>query len=146
MRAEPGHDQGKRRRVFLLEMDYAVPELAFDRWRLDLPNLSDLMDKGLWDTWRSCIPAITVPAWSSMLSSHDPGVYGFRHRADYSYDRMVIADGESMRQKRVWDTLGEAGLASVVVGVPQTYPVRPSRRASVSGRPIAWRDAGDELA
>jgi predicted AlkP superfamily phosphohydrolase/phosphomutase len=30
-----------------------------------------------------------------------------------------------VKEKRVWDYLGEAGLRSVVLGVPQTYPVRP---------------------
>lgn len=36
----------------------------------------------------SCVPPITVPAWSCMMSSHDPGslgIYGFRNRTDHSY-------------------------------------------------------------
>jgi predicted AlkP superfamily phosphohydrolase/phosphomutase len=63
-----------------------------------------------------------------MLASKDPGVlgfYGFRNRADHSYDRMNIATGNAVHEPRVWDVLGEADKTSVVVGVPQTYPIKP---------------------
>ena len=124
------------RKVFVIGLDCASPELVFDRWTEDLPNLKRLMENGLFGDLESTIPAITVPAWSSMLTSCDPGVlgfYGFRNRADYSYDRMSIAMGNRVREKRVWDYLGEAGLQSVVLGVPQTYPVRPLKGLLVSG-------------
>jgi predicted AlkP superfamily phosphohydrolase/phosphomutase len=71
------------RRLFVFGLDCAAPELVFERWRDDLPTLSRLMRQGYWGRLRSCIPAITVPAWSVMLSSRDPGVlgiYGFRNR------------------------------------------------------------------
>jgi len=85
------------RKVFLIGLDCAAPELAFERWRADLPNLTRLAEQGLWGELRSSTSAITVPAWSSMLSSKDPGVlgiYGFRNRADYSYDKMFVATGK----------------------------------------------------
>jgi predicted AlkP superfamily phosphohydrolase/phosphomutase len=56
-----------------------------------LPNLSRLMDAGTYGELTSTIPAITVPAWASMLSSKDPGqlgFYGFRNRADHTYENM----------------------------------------------------------
>ena len=71
-----------------------------------------------------------------MLSGKDPGVlgfYGFRNRADYSYDKMTIATGAAMKEKRVWDILGEAGKQVIVVGVPQTYPIRPVNGCLISG-------------
>lgn len=71
-----------------------------------------------------------------MFASKDPGVlgfYGFRNRSDHSYDRMSIAMGDAVREKRVWDYVGEQGGRSVVVGVPQTYPVRPIRGTLISG-------------
>lgn len=70
-----------------------------------------------------------------MLSSTDPGVlgiYGFRNRADYSYDRISIAAGNTVKQKRVWEYLGEAGKHVVLVGIPQTYPVRPVNGCLIS--------------
>ncbi len=102
----------------------------FEQWREDLPTLRQLMDQGVYGRLRSCEPPITVPAWSVMLSGRDPGelgIYGFRNRADYSYEHMQVASSLVVRHPRVWDVLGEHGLTSVVVGVPQTYPVRPLR-------------------
>ncbi len=118
----------KERKVFVIGLDCGAPELVFDRWRDQLPNLRRLAENGLYGDLMSSIPCITVPAWSSMLSSKDPGTlgfYGFRNRADRSYERMAIATGADVKEKRVWDYVGEAGRLSVAVGVPQTYPVRP---------------------
>jgi predicted AlkP superfamily phosphohydrolase/phosphomutase len=98
--------------------------------------LARLIDEGIYGPLSSSIPCITVPAWSSMFASKDPGVlgfYGFRNRSDHSYDRMSIAMGDAVREKRVWDYVGEQGGRSVVVGVPQTYPVRPIRGTLISG-------------
>lgn len=115
-------------KVFVIGLDCAPPELIFDAWRDELPNLKKLLEGGAHSVMYSSTPAITVPAWSSMTSSKDPGVlgfYGFRNRADYSYDNRFIATGQAVKEKRVWDILGEAGKQSIVVGVPQTYPVKP---------------------
>ena len=70
----------------VIGLDCAAPELVFDRWLDDLPNLKSLYQSGLHGLLRSCDPPITVPAWSVMMSSKSPGrlgVYGFRNRADY---------------------------------------------------------------
>lgn len=118
----------KTPRILVIGLDCAEPSLIFDRFKADLPNLSRLMAGGTWGELESCIPCITIPAWSSMMSSHDPGelgVYGFRNRADYSYDRMVTANSGAIHHKRVWDYLSEAGKESVLIGVPQTWPPRP---------------------
>ncbi len=100
----------------------------FEAWREELPVLGQLMREGMYGPLRSCEPPITVPAWSVMLTGKDPGqlgIYGFRNRADYSYERMQIANSLAVTYPRVWDVLGEWGVRSVVVGVPQTYPVHP---------------------
>ncbi|MCB0265022.1 MAG: alkaline phosphatase family protein [Calditrichaeota bacterium] len=126
----------KKKKVFVIGLDCAAPELVFHRWRDDLPNLRKLMTEGVWGELSSAIPAITVPAWSSMLSSKDPGVlgiYGFRNRSDYSYDKMFVANGDYVKEKRVWDYLSAADLQNVVIGVPQTYPVKPLNGHLISG-------------
>ncbi len=125
----------KERRLFVIGLDCGAPELIFDRWHDRLPNFARLADNGLYGDLASSIPCITVPAWSSMLSSKDPGTlgfYGFRNRADRSYERMSIATGADVKEKRVWDYISEAGKDSVVVGVPQTYPVKPLKGCLVS--------------
>lgn len=117
-----------RKRVLIIGLDCVPPELVFEQWRSELPNLRYLMEHGAWGPLESCIPAITVPAWSSMMASKDPGTlgfYGFRNRGDYSYDRQVLASADSVRVDRVWDLVSRAGKQVVTVGVPQTYPPRP---------------------
>ena len=122
-------------KVFVIGLDCADPILVFERWRQYLPNLRRLMEGGTYGELTSSIPAITVPAWSSMLSSKDPGqlgFYGFRNRADYSYERMSIATSRQVQVDRVWDILSRAGKQVVVAGVPQTFPVKPVNGCMIS--------------
>jgi predicted AlkP superfamily phosphohydrolase/phosphomutase len=115
------------RRVLLIGLDCAPPELLFDQLRAELPNLGRLIDRGLWGPLESSIPAITVPAWMTGLTSKDPGqlgIYGFRNRADHSYDKLSLATSQLVREDTVWDILGRAGKRSVVVGVPPAFPPR----------------------
>ncbi|MCD6289422.1 MAG: alkaline phosphatase family protein, partial [Anaerolineae bacterium] len=124
------------RRLFVIGLDCAEPSLVFERWRSELPNLSRLMAGGAYGRLRSCHPPITVPAWSSMLTSKDPGqlgFYGFRNRVDYGYGEMIVAGGDAVHHDRVWDILSRVGRRSIVIGVPQTYPVRPLNGIMVSG-------------
>lgn len=126
----------RRRRVLVIGLDCAAPALVFKRFRADLPTLSRLMTAGTWGELESSIPCITVPAWASMTTSRDPGVlgcYGFRNRPDRSYGEMVTVDSRAIAEPRLWDVLGAAGRESVVVNVPQTYPVRPLHGQLVSG-------------
>jgi predicted AlkP superfamily phosphohydrolase/phosphomutase len=122
-------------KAFVIGLDCAEPTLVFDRWRDVLPNFRRLMERGSYGELTSTIPAITVPAWASMMSSQDPGqlgFYGFRNRADYTYERMSIATAKAVRADRVWDILSRAGKRVIVAGVPQTYPVKPVNGCLIS--------------
>ncbi len=130
------------RKVFIAGLDCAPPAVLFQTGaenplglKDQLPNLSRLIDEGLYGPLSSTIPCITVPAWTSMVSSKDPGTlgfYGFRNRADYSYDRMAIATANAIHEPRVWNVLADAGKDSIVVGVPQSYPVQPLKGCMIS--------------
>jgi predicted AlkP superfamily phosphohydrolase/phosphomutase len=122
-------------RLIIIGLDCAEPSLVFEQWHEDLPHLARLMQQGYYGRLESCTPAITVPAWSCMMSGRDPGelgIYGFRNRGDRSYQRMTIADGRAVQVPRLWDILGEAGWKVAVVGVPGTYPPRPVNGVLVS--------------
>jgi len=132
----------KPRRVLVVGLDCAPPAVLFKTseehplgLKDQLPNLSRLVDEGIYGPLSSSIPCITVPAWTSMLTGKDPGVlgfYGFRNRADYSYEKMFIATANAIHEKRVWEILSEADKTSVVVGVPQTYPIKPLKGYLIS--------------
>lgn len=123
------------RKVMVIGLDCAAPELVFDKWKDELPTFRKLYSGGVYGELESAIPAITVPAWSSMMSSKDPGtlgIYGFRNRRNYTYDDLYIATGAAVKEPRVWDILGDAGKQVALVGVPQTFPVKPVNGVLVS--------------
>ncbi|MFQ5893255.1 MAG: alkaline phosphatase family protein, partial [Nitrospinota bacterium] len=81
------------KRVAVIGLDCAEPRLVFETLREELPTLRQLMAEGWSSRMRTTHPPITVPAWSAMLTSLTPGelgFYGFRNRADYSYDQLTI--------------------------------------------------------
>jgi len=130
-----GKGTGKtRRRVLMIGLDCAAPELVFDRFRDDLPNIKALIERSAYGRLKSAIPPITVPAWASMMTSKDPGrlgFYGFRNRVDRSYSKMGIVNSQMVREPAVWDLVSRAGGKVVVLGVPPAYPPRPVNGVAV---------------
>lgn len=130
-----GKGTGKtKRRVLVIGLDCAAPELVFDQFRDDLPVLSGLIGSSLHGKLRSAIPPITVPAWASMMTSKDPGqlgFYGFRNRTDRSYSKMGIVNSQMVREPAVWDIVSRAGGKVVVMGVPPAYPPKPVNGVSI---------------
>ncbi len=126
----------KRKRVLLIGLDCASPELLFDKYIHKLPNLRYMMENGTVGKLRSSTPPITIPAWMVMHSGKTPGqlgLYGFRHRDPGDYQNYWIVTSDKIKAKRVWDYLGEKGKKSIVVGIPPTYPVFPINGNLVSG-------------
>jgi predicted AlkP superfamily phosphohydrolase/phosphomutase len=124
------------RKVMIIGLDCVEPSLVFDQWRACLPNLSAMMAKGLYGPLTSTIPPITVPAWMSMLTSKDPGqlgIYGFRNRRDYSYDSLYIPNSTQVKETTLFQLFSRNRLASILLGVPLTYPPRPLNGIMVSG-------------
>jgi len=115
------------KKVLAIGLDSAPAEIVFDR-REELPVLRELIENGLYGNLRSSDPPITIPAWMVMCTGKDPGklgLYGFRHRKDYSYKDIWIATSQSIRERAVWDIIGEQGGQSCLVSVPPSYPPRP---------------------
>jgi predicted AlkP superfamily phosphohydrolase/phosphomutase len=112
-------------KLLIIGLDCMEPSLVFEQWRDQLPNLARLMVRGSYGRLESSIPAITVPAWSCMMSGRDPGelgIYGFRNRVDRSYSNLVISDGRAVKVPRLWDILAAAGWTVAVISVPGTSP------------------------
>lgn len=120
----------------IIGLDCAAPSLVFGGLRHELPHLAGLMARGRWGELASTIPPITVPAWMCLATGCDPGqlgLYGFRNRSDYSYGELALASSRDVRAPALWDLAGQAGLTSVVLGVPGTYPPRTIHGALVAG-------------
>jgi predicted AlkP superfamily phosphohydrolase/phosphomutase len=119
-------------RVLVIGLDCAAPEMLLGDDRL--VNLRRLMDAGTYGRLESIVPPITVPAWMCMATGQDPGtlgVYGFRNRADHSYDGLRVVNSRSIDAISVWDQVAREGKRSVVIGVPPNYPPRKVNGVSV---------------
>jgi len=115
-------------KLLILGLDCAEPELVFNKWINDLPNIRSLVKNGVFGPLHSTLPPITVPAWTAMMTSQDPGMlgfYGFRNRKSYDYEDLFFANAKYVKAKTLWNHLSRNRLRSLVFGVPQTYPPRP---------------------
>jgi predicted AlkP superfamily phosphohydrolase/phosphomutase len=116
------------KKVLVIGMDCAAPKLLFDEFFEDLPNIRKLMGHGVHGPLRTITPPITIPAWLSMVTGKDAGrlgFYGFRHRKDNSYTDIWLAFRHKLKDKALWNILGDHGLNSTVIGVPPSFPVGP---------------------
>jgi len=122
-------------RVMVIGWDCASPELVLDAWKNDLPNINKLMQTGVHGPLRSTDPPITVPAWTAMMSSRNPGVlgfYGFRTRHVGTYDGKWIPPPRPVKVPRAFGIASTAGKGVWFLNVPQTFPIKPLNGVCVS--------------
>ena len=116
------------KKVLIIGLDCASPDLVFGKWKNDLRVLRQLTEEGIYGLLESTIPPITIPSWTSMVTSKNPGrlgLYGMRNRQDYSYEKMIFANSLLVKEDTLWDILSRKGKKVGLLGIPQTYPPRP---------------------
>jgi predicted AlkP superfamily phosphohydrolase/phosphomutase len=119
-------------KILVIGLDGAPPEILLEDDRLT--NVRCLMEAGAFGRLESIVPPITVPAWLCMATSRDPGslgLYGFRNRADRSYEKQTMVDSRAVGDLTIWDQVAREGQRSVIVGVPPGYPARKVNGVSV---------------
>ncbi|MFW6023082.1 MAG: alkaline phosphatase family protein [Halanaerobiaceae bacterium] len=123
-------------KVMIIGLDAAPPELIFEKWRDQLPNLNRLINEGGYGPLKSSDPPITCPAWMSMVTGKDAGTlgfYGFRNRKNYSYQDLSFVNSRWVHEDKIWDIIAGEGKRSILLGVPQTYPPSDVNGVMVSG-------------
>ena len=111
-------------RLLVIGLD-CVPMTLLQRFRAVMPNISALMEEGLYGNMKTCYPPITVPAWAVMATGRQPGemgIYGFRHRRTGTYNDMYIITSKDLRVEAVWHKLARKGRRSILVSFPPSYP------------------------
>jgi len=124
-----------KQRVVVIGWDSAPPGLVFEELRSAMPVTAALLGQSLWGRLRSTDPPITVPAWTTIFSSVNPGglgFFGFRNLRRGTYDGKWIATSEAVRVDRVWDIASRHGRRCCALNVPQTYPPTPLNGLMVS--------------
>jgi len=115
-------------RVAVIGIDCGTPQLLFDDLAEQVPNIHELMSRGMHGDLASITPPITIPAWACAMSGKTPGqlaIYGMRNRKDTTYEGLSIATSLSVKEPQVWDELGRRGMKSLLIGVPPGYPPKP---------------------
>ena len=124
------------KKLIIIGLDCATPRTVFQDFLEDCPTLKMMVNNGVYGKLRSSDPPITIPAWMVMATGKKAGtlgIYGFRHRRKHSYSDFGIATSYSVKEKTIWDILGERGKKSCVLGLPPSYPVKPINGCVVAG-------------
>jgi len=117
------------KRVFILGLDGATwTNLRPLAERGDMPTLRRLMDEGAWGELTSTIPALTPPAWASLVTGTNPGkhgIYHFRHTPTGDYYQRWLNSSRDIHSPTLWQRLGQHGKQVGVINVPLSHPVYP---------------------
>ncbi|HUV35998.1 MAG TPA: alkaline phosphatase family protein [Patescibacteria group bacterium] len=131
-------------KLVVIGLDCLTPQFLYGDWLKEMPNFRRLLGGGLWGNLVSIVPPITIPAWSCMMTSYDPGMlgfYGFRNRKSRAYEELYVVNSGAVKAKTVWNHLSRNRLRSILVGIPQTYPPKPLNGVMVSGFLTPGRDS-----
>ena len=94
----------------------------------ELPNLARLAETGVTGVLESIEPTFSPVVWSSIFSGKVPEKHGITG--------WNVAHAANRRAAMLWEMIGGAGLSSVVVNIPGTWPPMRVRGALVSGFPM----------
>jgi predicted AlkP superfamily phosphohydrolase/phosphomutase len=100
-----------------------------------MPSLRDIVAKGSIASMSVTLPEISSVSWSSFMTGKNPGehgIFGFTDLQEGTY-KTVFPNYKDLKTETMWERLGKAGMRSVVINQPATYPARPLHGALVSG-------------
>jgi len=108
-----------------------------------LPTLCKLMTQGAWSDLESTIHPLSPQAWASFMTGNNPGKHGifeFVAHNPNSYDLRYV-NGGSVRGKKLWNIMSDAGKRVCVVNVPFTYPPDPVNGVLIAGLDAPGRNS-----
>jgi predicted AlkP superfamily phosphohydrolase/phosphomutase len=100
----------------------------------ELPALAALASEGVGEAVAP-LPPVSSVSWASATTGQNPGrhgVFGFVERDPSSYDLTFTTAG-SIRTPTAWELAARAGLKSLIVNIPGTYPATPMNGVLITG-------------
>src|SRR5436189_2435053 len=70
------HVSAQGPRVAVIGLDCATPQLLFEDLAAEVPNINELMARGMHGDLASITPPITVPGWACAMTGKTPGQLG----------------------------------------------------------------------
>jgi predicted AlkP superfamily phosphohydrolase/phosphomutase len=107
-----------------------------------MPHLKKLIASGARAELTSVIPALTPPAWTSLMTGRSPGNHGifdflrFEFRAGGR--QLRVLDSDDVACPTIWSMLARKGLSTTVLNFPMTFPARGISGSVVPGW-VPWR-------
>jgi predicted AlkP superfamily phosphohydrolase/phosphomutase len=101
-----------------------------------LPNISKMLNNGVYGDLRSIFPPITFPAWTSMKTGKNPakhGVFDFLRGIPYTSENNCEISIADQKEKSFWKILSENNYKVGVINVPATYPPEKVNGVFISG-------------
>lgn len=140
----------KPNRVIVIGLDGLEPTIVESLIRAgDLPNLTQLSRAGGYSRIATTCPAQTPVAWSTFATGTNPGGHGIfdfirrdpaTYRPDFSLNRYeqknAFVPPKAVNLRRgtpVWSVLSAAGIESIIVRCPCTFPPDALRGRMLSG-------------
>ena len=100
-----------------------------------MPNLQRLLGEGTMKAMDAPLPEVSSVSWATFFTGRNPGrhgIFGFSDLRAGSY-KVYFPNLTNVQGDAIWDVVGRAGLRSVVLNVPSTYPARPLQGVLCSG-------------
>jgi predicted AlkP superfamily phosphohydrolase/phosphomutase len=101
----------------------------------ELPALGGLVARGRRGVSRSCLPSHSWAAWPTFLTGRDPAGHGVFDILEYrpGASRRLPVSSRSILAPTWPERLSDAGLRTLLVNVPLTYPPPPVEGVVISG-------------
>jgi predicted AlkP superfamily phosphohydrolase/phosphomutase len=90
-----------------------------------MPFLAEFCSSGVRASLRSVIPALTPPAWTSLVTSRSPGQHGifdFFCKESPDSPHLRIATANDVHAETIWSLADRAGLRTIALNFPLMFP------------------------
>lgn len=129
-------------RTFLVGLDGATFDVLDPLVRDGvLENLRELVGSGVRAPLRTIVPALTPPAWTSLVTGRSPGhhgVFDFFAKESPESHYFHVTNGQDVLAETIWSMTGRNGRRATVLNFPLTYPM-PRIEGNVVPGWMPWR-------
>ncbi|MBI2302669.1 MAG: alkaline phosphatase family protein [Armatimonadetes bacterium] len=121
-------------RVLMIGIDSADHSIVQDLMdRGELPALQALREEGAFGPLQSTVPALTPPAWTTLMTGKNPGRHGVFDFVPATGEPRGTPIAARRRATTVWRALSRAGFAVGTFNLPATYPPEPLSAFQIAG-------------
>ncbi len=108
----------------------------------EMPFLQALIAEGVRAPLRSTIPALTPPAWTTLMTGRNPGAHGIfdffrRERAGSPHIRFLTS--RDVGTEMIWSLANHEGCRATVLNFPLTFPAPAIDGYVVPGGFMPWK-------